>query len=88
MLADNGLMVVGGAESVSTALWAATRLQPLAALVDVGLPDGDGFTLARQLTALPWHPYVVLTSVDADAGTAKNPAFWGAASLITRASRS
>jgi DNA-binding NarL/FixJ family response regulator len=35
----------------------------------VGLPDGDGITLARKLTALPWRPRVVLTSIDADAAS-------------------
>ena len=66
LLDDCGLAVVGEADSVATALSTATELEPSAVLVDVGLPDGDGFTLARQLAALPWRPRVVLTSVDAD----------------------
>ena len=48
-----------------------TRTEPSAALVDVGLPDGSGFTLARQLVDLPWAPRVVLTSADEDVGTAE-----------------
>jgi DNA-binding NarL/FixJ family response regulator len=68
LLVDCGLDVVGEADSVAAALSTATELQPSAALVDVGLPDGDGFILARQLAALPRPPRVVLTSVDADAG--------------------
>ena len=35
--------------------------------MDVGLPDGDGVTLAREIAALPWSPRVLLTSTDADA---------------------
>lgn len=66
LLAACGLTVIGEAESVSAALSVAARLRPSAALVDVELPDGDGVTLARQLVALPWHPRVVLTSIDAD----------------------
>jgi CheY-like chemotaxis protein len=66
LLDDCGMAVVGEADSVAAALSAATELEPSAVLVDVGLPDGDGFTLARQLTALPWRPRIVLTSVDAD----------------------
>ena len=41
--------------------------QARAALVDVDLPDGNGIALAHELTALPWRPRVVLTSVDAEA---------------------
>jgi DNA-binding NarL/FixJ family response regulator len=68
LLVASGLTVVGEADSVATALSTATRLEPSAALVDVGLPDGDGFTLAHQLAGLPQRPRVVLTSVDADVG--------------------
>ncbi len=45
----------------------AEETKPDAVLVDVDLPDGDGITLAGALTALPWQPRVVLTSVDPDA---------------------
>ena len=64
-----GLEVVGEAGTVQEALEMATRLEPEAFLVDVGLPDGDGIDLAAQLTAMPWHPRVVLTSSDPDAAT-------------------
>ena len=37
-------------------------------IVDIGLPDGDGFGLTEQLVALPSAPRVVLISTDADAG--------------------
>jgi DNA-binding NarL/FixJ family response regulator len=69
VLGGNGLSVVGEADSVATALAAAAELQPDVMLVDVGLPDGDGIALARELTALPWRPRVVLTSIDADAAS-------------------
>ena len=35
-------------------------------LVDIGLPDGDGFSLTRQLCARSWPMRVVLFSSDAD----------------------
>jgi DNA-binding NarL/FixJ family response regulator len=60
-----GLDVVGEAESVAGAIAAAHELRPAAALVDIGLPDGDGISLARELAALPWSPRVLLTSADA-----------------------
>ena len=61
LLTGAGLVVVGEAESVAEGLAVAEELRPNAALVDFGLPDGDGLGLARQLTALPWQPRVVLT---------------------------
>jgi DNA-binding NarL/FixJ family response regulator len=71
LLDGNGLTVICEADSIAAALTAAARTEPSAALVDVGLPDGSGFTLARQLADLPWAPRVVLTSADEDVGTAE-----------------
>jgi DNA-binding NarL/FixJ family response regulator len=70
VLSGTEFVVVGEADTVATGLAAATHLRPDAVLVDVGLPDGDGITLARELAALPWAPRVVLTSVDPDAASA------------------
>jgi DNA-binding NarL/FixJ family response regulator len=69
MLSMLGLTVIGEADSCATGLETAADLRPQAVLVDVGLPDGDGIALARQLAALPWRPRVVLTSVDPEAAT-------------------
>ncbi|MBV9001672.1 MAG: response regulator transcription factor [Solirubrobacterales bacterium] len=69
LLSQAGLVVVGEAANVAEGLSMAKELSPDAALVDVGLPDGDGFGLARQLTGLPWRPRVVLTSVESDLGS-------------------
>ena len=70
VLTATGFSVVGEGDSVATGLAAAVEFRPEALLVDVGLPDGDGIDLARQLVALPWRPRVVLTSVDPDAASA------------------
>ena len=67
MLAGMGLAVVAEAGTCAAAAVAAAELRPHAALVDVGLPDGDGLALAQQLAALPWRPRVVITSSDPDA---------------------
>ena len=67
MLAAMGLDVVGEADTLHSAVAAATRLRPESALVDVNLPDGNGIDLAERLAALPWCPRVVLTSSDPDA---------------------
>ena len=63
LLAVHGLDVVAEAGSVAEALSIAQQVRPTAALVDVELPDGDGFALAGQLTAMAWSPRVVVTSV-------------------------
>jgi CheY-like chemotaxis protein len=57
------------ASTVARALTAAAELRPDVALVDIGLPDGDGFELADELARLPDPPRIVLISADADAAT-------------------
>jgi CheY-like chemotaxis protein len=49
MLVAMGLAVVGEAGTVEAATRAANTLRPQSALVDVGLPDCDGVTLAGIL---------------------------------------
>ena len=68
-LAGTRLSVIGEADTVASGASAARELKPDIVLLDVGLPDGDGITLAGELTALPWGPRVVLTSVDPDAAS-------------------
>ena len=84
LLAGFGLAVVGRADTVSSALVAADSLRPDAVLVDIGLPDGDGIALARQLAALPWRPRVVLTSSNADAAGASEVRVSGARAFIPK----
>ena len=82
LLSDSGFVVVGEAESIAGALETARRVRPSAALVDVGLPDGDGFALARQLTALPWQPRVVLTSMHPNVGSSAEVRRSGALAFV------
>ena len=84
MLGALGLEVVGEAESVAAAISAARELRPDAVLVDVGLPDGDGISLARELCALPWRPRVVLTSTDPDAASADDVRSSGAGAFVAK----
>jgi DNA-binding NarL/FixJ family response regulator len=84
ILAACGLVVVGEAGTVATAMVAAMELRPAAALVDVGLPDGNGIALAGELSALPWRPRVVLTSIDPDAVTADDVRSSGAGAFIAK----
>ena len=62
LLEAEGFHVVGEAGDAAEALTAAGALQPLIVLLDVYLPDGDGFALSREMAALPAPPKVVLTS--------------------------
>ena len=84
LLAADGLEVVAEAESLAGALDAAHALRPDAVLVDIDLPDGDGLTLARRLSALPWRPRVVLTSSDPDAARPSDLARSGAEAFIAK----
>jgi DNA-binding response OmpR family regulator len=68
VLEDMGADVVTALDG-SSAIGVASRVRPDAALVDIGLPDRDGFDLAYELAALPWRPRVVLMSTDRDAVT-------------------
>jgi CheY-like chemotaxis protein len=85
ILANCGLVVAGEAESAAAGRAAAAILKPRAALVDVMLPDGDGVALARELSALPWGPRVVLTSSSADAAGREEIDHSGAVAFVPKA---
>jgi DNA-binding NarL/FixJ family response regulator len=61
-----GHKVIGEAATVAEALARAIELQPDTVLVDIGLPDGDGFRLTEQLHVMPWAPRIVVISSDSD----------------------
>jgi DNA-binding NarL/FixJ family response regulator len=85
LLTAVGLVVVGEAGNVAEGLSVAEELRPSAVLVDVGLPDGDGFGLASQLIALPWRPRVLLTSVEADIASNGSARSVGAEAFVPKA---
>jgi len=62
LLEAEGFDVVGEAENGEAALDAARRLHPEVILLDVQLPDIDGFEVAQRLAANGGAPTVVLTS--------------------------
>lgn len=64
LLERRGYDVVGDASSGAEALDAAARLLPDAVLLDVHLPDADGFEVARQLVCAHRGIAVLLVSAE------------------------
>jgi DNA-binding NarL/FixJ family response regulator len=62
LLQAEGLEVVGEAPDGASALAAARTLRPETVLLDIQLPDVDGFAVCEQLAATEDAPAVVLTS--------------------------
>ena len=62
LLETQGFEVVGEAPDGLAAIELAGSLRPEIVLLDIGLPDFDGFEVARQLAAGDACPAVVLTS--------------------------
>jgi DNA-binding NarL/FixJ family response regulator len=62
LLDAEGYEVVGEAVDGASALREARRLRPALVVLDIHLPDADGFDIAAQLAAEPDPPGVVLTS--------------------------
>jgi DNA-binding NarL/FixJ family response regulator len=65
LLGAEGFVVVGEAGDGAEALAAARRLRPDVVLLDVQLPDTDGFEVAEQIARTPGAPQVVLISTRA-----------------------
>jgi DNA-binding NarL/FixJ family response regulator len=62
LLEAEGYAVVGEAQDGASGLAAAEELRPDVVLLDVHLPDGDGFDLAERFAGSGGRPQVVLTS--------------------------
>jgi DNA-binding NarL/FixJ family response regulator len=62
LLEAEGYEVVGEAPNGAKAIEEARRLRPDLMLLDVQLPDMDGFAVAEELCANGWSPDIVLTS--------------------------
>ena len=62
LLEGEGYEVVGEAETAAAALAVAQETNPELVLLDVQLPDLDGFELAERLTSFDPEIQIVLTS--------------------------
>ena len=79
ILEADGFTIVGEADDGASGLAAARALRPDLVLLDIGLPDVEGFEVARELASDGAPPLVVLTS-SRDA-SAYGPRLVGSAAL-------
>jgi CheY-like chemotaxis protein len=62
LLDAEGFVVIGAAADGDEAIAAVERLRPQVVLLDIQLPDMDGFAVAERLAARPDPPRIVLIS--------------------------
>jgi CheY-like chemotaxis protein len=84
LLTRRGLLVVGAVGSGAAAVEAVRRQRPDGVLLDVNLPDRDGLSVTRELTARSGGPSIVLTSMDALGDTEATLAACGALAFVAK----
>ena len=83
-LAASGFEVVGEAMDGVSAVAEARRLRPEIVLLDVQLPDIDGFDIARRLLEDPEPPAIVLISSREAVDYGSSIATSGARGFVTK----
>lgn len=85
MLEDAGFEVVGEAGDGARALATVAKSRPRLVLLDVQLPDTDGFTVAAELARTNPDTVIVLTSVRSAADYGVDRLATAAAPFIAKA---
>jgi two-component system nitrate/nitrite response regulator NarL len=83
-LEADGIQVLGEAADGRSGLDAIAALRPTIVLVDIHLPDIDGFAVARRVADLNDPPVVVLTSSRPGADLRRRSVDSGAAGFIAK----
>jgi CheY-like chemotaxis protein len=84
LLRSFGHDVVGEAGSIAEAVERAAELRPDTVLIDIGLPDGDGFQLTARMRLMSWQPRILLISSDSSAATDSEARRAGAVGFIAK----
>jgi DNA-binding NarL/FixJ family response regulator len=87
-LEADGYEVVAEAADAASALEAARQHRPSVVLLDIGLPDMSGLTVAERLTRGPDPPAVVLTSTHEAADFGDRVTTCGARGFVPKAALS
>ena len=87
-LEADGYVVVAEAEDAASGHESARRHRPSVVLLDIGLPDRSGLSLAEQLSREPNPPAVVLTSTRDPADFGDGVARCGARGFVPKAALS
>jgi DNA-binding NarL/FixJ family response regulator len=88
LLEADGYTVVAEAEDGASALDAVREHRPDVVLLDVGLPDVSGLSVAKRLTSGPDAPAVVLTSTHDEADFGDGVARCGARGFVPKSALS
>jgi CheY-like chemotaxis protein len=81
---ESGLTVAGEAVNGAEAIRLAMRLEPDMVILDIELPDLDGYSVTKQLKALPHPPQVVLLSIHSDAISKQRGALAGCDAFVEK----
>lgn len=87
-LLDNepGLTVVGDAATGNEALQLTISLNPDLVLLDIELPDMDGFSVTSQIKSMPDPPRIIILSMHSDALSRKRGADAGCDAFVGKES--
>ena len=79
---ESGLIVIGDAGNGGEAIQLALNLKPDLVLLDIELPDMDGFTVAKQIKSMRNPPRIILLSMHNDALSKKRGAEAGCDAFV------
>lgn len=83
---EPGLTVIGDAATGAEAIYKIAELKPDLVLLDIELPDTNGFHITRQIKAMPDPPLVVILSMHSDSHSKKSGAEAGCDAFVGKES--